>query len=91
MAKVSEFVLFWRAFLVALIVGAPSGGTRAFADDDGDWIFAQQAGTRDAYVRYLQRNPAGAHIDEAIRMILQFDINRRAAPGAGMTRQLSVY
>lgn len=91
MAKVSEFVLFWRAFLVALIVGAPSGGSRAFADDDGDWNFALQAGTRDGYVRYLRRNPTGAHIDEAIRNILQFDVGGGPVPGAGLTRQLGLY
>ncbi|WP_343079641.1 hypothetical protein [Ostreiculturibacter nitratireducens] len=91
MAKVSEFVLFWRAFLVALIVGVPVGGTRVLANDDSDWAFALQAGTRDGYVRYLRRNPAGAHIDEAIRLILQFDLENAARRAGGAARQVSVY
>ena len=66
MATVSRYVVFMRAFLVTLILGVPGGQARGQGTDGADWERSSQSGTAEAYFWYLRRNPAGAHIGEAV-------------------------
>lgn len=56
-------MIFVRAFLISLAVGAPAS---AQSTDDLDWSRTVELGTADAYFWYLRRNPTGQYIDDAI-------------------------
>ncbi len=88
MARITKLALFWRAFLVTLIAGAPMNGNRAEANEAGDWARATSEGTKDAYIRYLRRNPAGQHIEDAINKLIGLGA---VAPGAPRTRDVQLY
>jgi hypothetical protein len=65
-ATVSRYVVFMRAFLLTLILGVPGGQVRGQGTDSADWERSSQSGTAEAYFWYLRRNPAGAHVGEAV-------------------------
>lgn len=89
MAKLTKMALFWRTFLVALIAGAPVATTRANASDASDWEIAKTKNTKEAYIWYLGRNPAGEYAEEAIDFISSDGPTMATIPLA--TRQLQMY
>jgi|GEM_PF-2937864 len=86
MAKLTKIAVFWRVFLLSLLVGVPAGSKKVLADEASDWARASGIGTKEAIIWYLRRHPAGDHIDEAIGVLS--DIREDAAP---LTRDISVY
>jgi hypothetical protein len=83
MAQVSRWIVFFRAFMVTLILGVPTTGARAQATDGEDWAGSVQEGTAEGYYRYLRRNPTGQHIQEAISAL-----RRLGALGSGSVRAI---
>ena len=87
MATLSKWTIFWRAFLLTLFVGAPAGSGQAGPQDDSDWQRADSAGTTDAYLWYLSRNPTGQHIKDAVNLLMKLS----AAGEASGTRAVDLY
>lgn len=69
-----------RAFLVALIAGAPARVGHA-QDDDQDWERARSIGTAAALYDYILRNPSGAHLSDALSSLDNLGALDEAAPG----------
>jgi hypothetical protein len=83
MAHVSRWLVFFRAFMITLLVGVPTSGGRAQATDGEDWSRSVQEGSAEGYYRYLRRNPTGQHIQEAIDAL-----RRLGALGGSSVRSL---
>jgi hypothetical protein len=84
MARISRWVVFWRAFVVTLVMGVPTTPGRAQVTDSADWARATQEGTAEAYYSYLRRNPTGQHIRDAIEAL-------RGIGALGAARSLAPY
>lgn len=88
MAKFKRTAIFWRVFLISLLVGVPTATKKAFADEGADWARASGIGTREAIIWYLRRNPAGAHIEEALALLSSMGNGPAVAPA---TRAIDLY
>lgn len=60
--------MFVRTFLSVLIAGT-AVPRQANANDESEWLQAQQLSTPEAYFHYLRRNPSGVYIEEAVRAL----------------------
>lgn len=78
-----------RALLLAFAAGSavplgghaqtavePGNGVSAAADEAG-WAEAQRARTAEAYQRYLELFPTGAHAEEAFRRLIERSFDRQ--------------
>ena len=63
--------MFLRAFLLTLFTGTQVGPIQAQGNnDDRAWSYAVSIGTASAMREYLRAYPTGAHIEEAIRLLI---------------------
>ena len=60
-----------RAFLLTLFTGSQLSQTQAQGNPDNQaWTYAASIGTAAAMREYLRAFPTGAHIEEAIRLLI---------------------
>lgn len=71
MAQLSRWAIFVRAFLIALMAGAPAQVANAVSDEVAAWASAEQADTTQAYYSYLSRFPTGEYVDRAIAALIR--------------------
>ncbi len=75
----------WRAVALAVLaggaplaaVGPEAQSQSAGAGEAAAWAAAQQAGTAEAYQRYLELFPIGARAEEAFRLLIELSFQRR--------------
>jgi hypothetical protein len=73
-----------RALLLATLAGAPLGHAQQLQTaDDAAWAAAAEANTAEAYQQYLEEFPAGRHVEEAFRSLIesQLEVVPDAAQG----------
>ena len=69
--KISAWAMFLRAFILTLFTGSTlTSGQAQGNNDDNAWNYAVSIGTASAMREYLRAFPTGAHIEEAIRVLL---------------------
>ncbi|MEX0969843.1 MAG: hypothetical protein WD046_05285 [Paracoccaceae bacterium] len=69
--KISVWAMFLRAFLLTLFTGSQISQTQAQGNTDNQaWSYAASIGTAAAMREYLRAYPTGAHIEEAIRLLI---------------------
>lgn len=71
MAQLSRWAIFVRAFMIALLAGAPAGVIAAASDEVAAWTTATQADSIDSYYSYLSRYPTGEYVDRAISALVR--------------------
>lgn len=83
-AQLSRWAIFVRAFLIALLAGAPARVASATSDEVAAWSAATQSDTIDAYFSYLSRYPTGEYVESAIQALTRLG----AISGAPQVREL---
>ncbi|UPH72050.1 hypothetical protein LGT41_0004305 [Abyssibius alkaniclasticus] len=69
--KISAWAMVLRAFLLTLFTGSQLSQTQAQGNPDNQaWTYAASIGTAAAMREYLRMYPNGAHIEEAIRVLI---------------------
>lgn len=71
MAQLSRWAIFVRAFLIALLAGAPARVASATSDEVAAWSSATQTDSIDGYFSYLSRYPTGEYVDRAIEALIR--------------------
>jgi hypothetical protein len=71
LAQLSRWAIFVRAFLIALLAGAPARVAGAASDEVAAWTAATQADSIDGYYSYLSRYPTGEYVDRAISALVR--------------------
>ena len=66
MAKLSKWVVFTRAFLMALVAAGPSQVTGQSRSEEAIWAEAVQADNIQGYHIYLSLHPDGLYVLEAV-------------------------
>jgi hypothetical protein len=51
---------------------------QARAADERSWVAAERSRTPEAYQRYLELFPTGAHAEEAFRLLIELSFERRS-------------
>ena len=84
MNRFAALLVGMRALLLATIAGAPGVQAQGLPSaDDAAWAAAAEADTPEAYQRYLEEFPAGRHVEEAFRLLIetQLEVAPDAAQG----------
>lgn len=69
--KISAWAMFVRAFVVTLFAGTTATNAQnSEMTDETAWEYAVSIGTSDAIRDYLRNFPTGAHLEEAVRLLL---------------------
>jgi hypothetical protein len=71
MHRLATLFLGLRALLLATLAGAPVHGQGLPSADDAAWAAAVTADTPEAYQEYLEEFPAGRHVEEAFRLLIE--------------------
>jgi hypothetical protein len=88
MNRLATILVSIRALLLATLAGAPlAHGQGLPSADDAAWAAAAEADTPEAYQQYLQDFPAGRHVEDAFRLLIETQLE--AAPDAA--RGIDVY
>lgn len=66
MAKLTEWSIFVRAFIISLLATAPTRVGGASDEEEQAWRLAMEANTARAYHSYLSRYPSGDYVRDAI-------------------------
>jgi hypothetical protein len=86
--RLATLLLGLRALLLATLAHSPAVHAQGVPSaDDAAWAAAAEAGTADAYQQYLEEFPAGRHVEEAFRLLIETQLD--AAPDAA--QGLDVY
>ncbi len=80
MAKLSKWAVFWRAFLLTLVLGSSGRAQTVDPQDLVEWQRAEETGTPDAYIGYLRMFPTGAFIEQAVTALLDLGVLEQSSP-----------
>jgi hypothetical protein len=81
MHRLATLFISLRALLIATLAGAPVGHAQGLPSaDDAAWSAALTADTPEAYQQYLEEFPAGRHVEEAFRLLIESQLE--GAPDA---------
>lgn len=84
MKRFAAVLLSLRALVIAALIGAPiAHGQELPSADDAAWAAAVAADTPEAYQQYLEEFPAGRHVEDAFRLLIesQLEVAPDAAQG----------
>ena len=84
MNRLATFLIGLKTLLLATLSSAPAVHAQGLPSaDDAAWAAAVAADTPEAYQQYLEEFPAGRHVEQAFRLLIesQLDDPPDAAPG----------
>jgi hypothetical protein len=83
MKRLATLLVGLRALLLATLAGGLVHGQELPTTDDAAWAAATEANTPEAYQLYLEEFPAGRHVEEAFRSLIeaQLEVAPDAAQG----------
>jgi hypothetical protein len=72
MNRLATLLVGLRTLLLATLAGAPAVHAQGLpSSDDAAWAAAVAADTPEAYQQYLEEFPAGGHVEEAFRLLIE--------------------
>lgn len=87
MNRLATLLVGLRALLLATLAGASAAQAQGLPSaDDAAWAAAEAADTPEAYQQYLAEFPAGRHVEDAFRLLIesQLEVAPDAAQGVDL-------